>query len=88
VAVVRARRDLAAEAGLAPALQGVRGVLRDGGRCLVLTDVPKGGNRGRGQGPSPAHLLEILSAAGFRAARIVAARDGLGFVEAVHRRGE
>lgn len=62
-------------------------VLRPGGRCLFLLDVARHRGAAAGDGgraaPESASLIERLRAAGFRAARELAQRDGLAFVEAI-----
>lgn len=61
-------------------------VLRAGGRCLVIESVPRGGLGAllarRPADPDYA-ATRALEAAGFRAVRTVAQRDGLLFVEGV-----
>jgi SAM-dependent methyltransferase len=87
VVVVRSAGTLAPDEETRRAMVGAAAVLRNGGRCLVLA----GGGRGRGggsRGPSIARgaaLVALFNAAGYRAARVLAERDGILFVEAVHR---
>ena len=63
-------------------------VVRAGGRCIVIDDVPRGGfgslTGGRSGDPSPgAAAVALLSAGGFRGVRTLAERDGFVFVEGV-----
>jgi hypothetical protein len=87
--VVRARGELAREDALGEALGGARQVLRDGGRCLVLADTRPGGRlawRRKVQvAPPPSRILQLFEAQGYRAARVLAEREGLGFIESVCR---
>ncbi|MGE3844443.1 MAG: methyltransferase domain-containing protein [Vicinamibacterales bacterium] len=90
VVAIRPRGEWATEAALRPAISAARRLLRDGGRCVVITDAAPSGLsklRGRSAGPSPALLLGWFSEAGFRGARLLAEREGLGFVEAICRSG-
>lgn len=88
VALVRPLGALAEDPNLLAALASVGGVLRDGGRCVVVADLPQGGVRSllpAKAGPTPAHLLQLLAQSGFRGPRVIAERGGLAFVEAIHR---
>jgi SAM-dependent methyltransferase len=65
-------------------------VLRPGGRCIVINDVRRAGlsglisgHPGDESGASGATAVGLLTAAGFRAARTLAERDGVVFVEGV-----
>jgi ubiquinone/menaquinone biosynthesis C-methylase UbiE len=58
--------------GLPAALQDVWRVVRAGGRTMVIASEP---------GPDGAKVLADLGHAGFRAARLLGARDGLAFYE-------
>lgn len=67
-------------------------VLRPGGRCIAIEDLPKSGIRalvGRAGGtPSAGPLaVELLTTAGFRGARLLAEREGIAFVEGVKAAG-
>jgi SAM-dependent methyltransferase len=71
------------------ALAEVHRVVRPGGRCIVIDDAPRsgigalvGGHRTEGQ-YAGGGAAALLAAAGFRAARTLAERDGLVFVEGV-----
>lgn len=68
-------------------------VLRPGGRCLVIDAAPASGLRGllpRSPGATDyaasEGALHVLQAAGFRAARVLADREGLVFTEAARGR--
>jgi len=90
IIAIRPRGEWAAEDALRPAIDAARRLLRDGGRCVVITDsAPSGLSRlaGRSPGPSPAALLKWFGEAGFRGTRLLAEREGLGFVEAIWRSG-
>ena len=73
---------------LAPDLRGacaaeVRRVLRPGGRCLVIDAIPRGLRGLLHSGADPADdAVQVLTAQGFKAARVLARRDGVGFAEA------
>ena len=66
-------------------------VVRAGGRCIVIDDVPRGGfggvarlTGGRSGDPSAgAATVALLSAGGFRGVRTLAEREGFVFVEGV-----
>lgn len=72
----------------------VRRVLRGGGRCLVIDPAPASGfaavfsrtpiNR---EYVAQGGAVGVLEAAGFRAARLIAQRDGLAFSEAAKANG-
>jgi ubiquinone/menaquinone biosynthesis C-methylase UbiE len=91
LAVVRLGRTLATDHDVAEALEGARAVLRDGGRCVVIGDSAPSGVKSlvaRGEpGPTSQQLVPQLVRIGFRAARVLAEREGLFFVEGVVRRG-
>jgi ubiquinone/menaquinone biosynthesis C-methylase UbiE len=75
--VVRPDGSLAASLpALAPAFAEALRVLRPGGRCLIVADErsPRG---------APAEAIRQLGSHGFRAARLLANREGLAFLEAV-----
>jgi SAM-dependent methyltransferase len=67
----------------------VRRVLRSGGRCLVIDGAVKGifprvrSDSGDSDYAAAGGPVEIFAAQGFKAARILAERDGLLFAEAV-----
>jgi ubiquinone/menaquinone biosynthesis C-methylase UbiE len=58
--------------GLAAALQDAWRVVRAGGRAMIVSTDP---------GPDGAKVMAALGHAGFRAARLLGARDGLAFYE-------
>ena len=67
-------------------------VLRPGGRCIAIEDLPKSGIRalvtGRGGMPSAGPIaVELLTTAGFRGVRLLAEREGIAFVEGVKAAG-
>jgi SAM-dependent methyltransferase len=71
----------------AAAMREVVRVVRPGGRCIAIEDIPRGGLWGAVTGQSggsssagPA-AVQQLTAAGFRGARLLAERDGIAFVE-------
>jgi hypothetical protein len=70
------------------AVVGARAVVRDGGRCLVVDEVPRGvsgllGRKAGGPDTRGNRLVHILAEHGCRAARVLAEREGLLFVEAI-----
>ncbi len=71
------------------ALEGVRRIVRPGGRCIVIDDGARGGIVGLVSGPrtGPRYpdggAAALLTGAGFRGVRTLAAREGLVFVEGV-----
>jgi ubiquinone/menaquinone biosynthesis C-methylase UbiE len=79
-------RKQAAEAR-APTAAGIVGLLRPGGRCIVVDTAPRGGLGallGGGAKPDPLYVPEdLLRAAGCKAVRRLAEREGLVFVEGV-----
>lgn len=89
IVVVRAAADLAAEPALSAALAAAREALRDGGRCQVIVSGGPGGLRRLwsrdAPGPPARRVVEMLASVGFRGARVLAEREGLGFVEGVSR---
>ena len=64
-------------------------VLRPGGRCVVVTKPARASSPGAGPARAghaamaPAELVETMRGAGFRAARLLAEREGLAFAEGV-----
>jgi demethylmenaquinone methyltransferase/2-methoxy-6-polyprenyl-1,4-benzoquinol methylase len=68
-------------------------VLRPGGRCIAVEDLPKSGIRalitGRAGGTPSAGAIavELLTTAGFRGVRLLAEREGIAFVEGVKAAG-
>ena len=76
------------------AMNEVMRVIRPGGRCIAIEDLPKSGIRalvtGRGGGtPSAGPIaVELLTAAGFRGVRLLAEREGFAFVEGVKAAGQ
>ena len=73
----------------AAAMSEVFRVVRPGGRCIAIEDLPRGGVwakvTGRGGGTASAGPLAVeqLTAAGFRGARLLAERDGIAFAEGI-----
>ena len=66
----------------------VQRVLRDGGRCVSIEATARGGLTsliGRTKTPS-SEIEDAFRAAGFRAVRTLAERDGLSFVEGAKRK--
>lgn len=68
-------------------LTEVRRVLRAGGRCLVIDRARRGLAALRGAGSPDYAPVPLLDAAGFKAARVLAEREGLTFAEAVNPAG-
>lgn len=91
VAVIRGVLPGEDAATRAACVAQVRRVLRPGGRCLVIDDAPRGGfaallRGARQQYPDykdSGGAAHVLTAAGLKAVRTVASRDGLVFVEGV-----
>ena len=89
VAVVRQVLAGIAAAERARCVAEIHRALRPGGRCLVIDQAPASGFRGlltRSASPDDYAVrdgaLHVLQAAGYRAARVLAAREGLIFTEA------
>jgi ubiquinone/menaquinone biosynthesis C-methylase UbiE len=89
VAVMRNTLPAIDAARRAAAMREILRVVRPGGRCIAVDDLPRGGLRGllggrTVAGPSPGALaVETLTAAGFRAVRLLAEREGFAFVEGI-----
>jgi ubiquinone/menaquinone biosynthesis C-methylase UbiE len=89
VAIVRDVLPHLAAAERSECLREVRRVLRAGGRCLIIDGKGRGRGGGGRHGSAAADYasedaaVRALSAEGFKAARILAERDGLRFAEAV-----
>ena len=89
--VVVARNVFTAIAGesRAAVVGEVARVMRAGGRCIVIDDLPRGALGGligghRAEDASPgAMAVGLLAGAGFRGVRTLAERDGFVFVEGV-----
>jgi ubiquinone/menaquinone biosynthesis C-methylase UbiE len=64
-------------------LAEVRRVLRPGGRCLVIDGARRGLSALVGTASPDNAPVGLLEAAGFKAARVLAEREGLAFAEAV-----
>ena len=70
-------------------------VVRPGGRCIAIEDMPESGDLGRSS-PAAAErdasagpiAVELLTAAGFRGVRLLAEREGVAFVEGVKAAGQ
>ena len=71
------------------AFREVHRVLRPGGRCVAVTRQARGGaigsvaQRTGHAAPTQADIVREMRAGGFRAARVLAERDGLAFCEAL-----
>jgi ubiquinone/menaquinone biosynthesis C-methylase UbiE len=68
-------------------LNEARRVLRDGGRCIAIEPTTRRGLAALVSGSRPAstEIEQALTAAGFRAVRTLAEREGLAFVEGAKR---
>lgn len=93
VAIVRQVFGGLAAAERARSAAAIYRVLRPGGRCLVIDTAPASGLRGlvaRSPGvtdySASGGALQLLQTAGFRAARVLADREGLTFTEAARGR--
>jgi ubiquinone/menaquinone biosynthesis C-methylase UbiE len=76
----------------AQVLNATARLLRPGGRVIVIEGGMTGGWRGIGQRPIPpalagATIRDLLTAAGLRAARILAETDGVIYIEGAKSRG-
>jgi ubiquinone/menaquinone biosynthesis C-methylase UbiE len=88
VVVLRNAISASAPAERAAMMSEVMRVVRPGGRCIAIEDMPRGGwwaaVTGQGSGGSrtagPA-AVEQLTAGGFRGVRLLAEREGIAFVE-------
>jgi ubiquinone/menaquinone biosynthesis C-methylase UbiE len=71
------------------AMSEVFRVVRPGGRCIVIEDLPRSGiwakvtGRGGGIAAAGSMAVEELTAAGFRGARLLAEREGIAFAEGI-----
>ena len=83
VAVVRAALGRLPSEHRIGCLTEVRRVLRAGGRCLVIDPARRALSALVGAGSSDYAPVALLEAAGFKAARVLAEREGLMFAEAV-----
>jgi ubiquinone/menaquinone biosynthesis C-methylase UbiE len=83
VAVVRGAVSRLPNESRLGCLTEVRRVLRPGGRCLVIDSARRGLAALVGAASSDYATVGLLEAAGFKAARVLAERDGLTFAEAV-----
>ena len=85
VVVVRDVLPALAPDARAGCLLGIHGVLRRGGRCLVIDSVSSGAFAAlfRKSAPAGTEAMRALEAAQFRAVRTLAERQGLRFVEGV-----
>ena len=75
------------EARRTSALTEARRVLREGGRCVAIEPATRSGLAalvGGGTVP-PADIEREFNAAGFRAVRILAEREGIAFIEGAKR---
>jgi SAM-dependent methyltransferase len=89
VVVVRNALPLLPGSQRSAAVAEVTRVVRPGGRCIVIDDLPRsglggliGGHRG-GDGSPGAAAVALLTEAGFRGVRTLAEREGFVFVEGV-----
>jgi ubiquinone/menaquinone biosynthesis C-methylase UbiE len=86
LAIVHAILGEAAPAPRAAIVGEAARVLRSGGRCIVVDPVPRGGLRdlmGGAKADPTYKPEELLRAAGFRAVRTLAEREGVRFVEGI-----
>ena len=90
VAVIRDVLPHLAVDGGAASVAEVHRVLRPGGRCLVIDTAPRRGfgallrpAPAAGHYGAPENVVRALERTGFRAARVLAQREGLVFVEGV-----
>jgi ubiquinone/menaquinone biosynthesis C-methylase UbiE len=78
----------------AAAMSEVVRVVRPGGRCIAIEDLPRSGiwalvtGRGGGMPTAGPIAVELLSAAGLRGVRLLAEREGIAFVEGVKAAGQ
>jgi SAM-dependent methyltransferase len=79
VAVIAAMGSEAAPERFARAAAAAANVLRPGGRAVVISDAPRGGETGA----AGDRFVAALAERGFRGAHILAARDNQMFVEAM-----
>ena len=68
----------------APVLGEVRRVLRPGGRCLVIDSAPGALSALMHSSSGAVDHVSVLQAAGFKASRVLAERNGQIFAEAVN----
>ncbi len=84
VAVVRDVLPRLTEGAAISCLAEVRRVLRPGGRCLVIDSRPRGFAALVGSKPPDYQPARMLETAGFKAARVLAEREGHLFAEGVN----
>jgi ubiquinone/menaquinone biosynthesis C-methylase UbiE len=78
----------------AAAMSEVVRLVRPGGRCIAIEDLPRSGiwalvtGRGGGMPTAGPIAVELLSAAGLRGVRLLAEREGIAFVEGVKAAGQ